>query len=655
MQSKRERLKIGFWWAMVAAQIVFLCLVALRAGGAVIDNDAAKVYTHMKAIWESGSLVVPDWRYITTMELDCTTLLALPFYGLTHNPILAFWCGNVVLLGLWAALLAFLVRRMGGSPARAGLAVLAVLLPYELCSVGYWNMLFLNASQYAFKVMLPLLLAALLLGPDRPRRRDWGLLVVYLAGVFLTGLSSGVYVAACGLAPVLCLAGWEWLHNRLTATPYRLVCAGGSVVATLAGMIIQSRLGIVTNATSMSFNTLSTLRDNAANCVIAFFRLFGLVPEEAVTVFSLAGISLLLRLVLVAGILFVCLRLTAWTLGGKLPEELRPARYLTAIFWWNLGVLLVTNTRYGDPYFEYRYHLMGAVPLLVLGAFALPVLVRRPVRLRRLSAVGGTAFLLALALLVNLDGVRDIWRPDGTIGDNGPERELCGIINTMDVEDVIVAAGSGTTEICAALDPTRRYITLQETESGSGELITWDGYYTDTDGLSYDQPAAVICQEEKGVDSLPAFLADQCTEVGRTSGYIVLRTDGAPLVDGMAGLPYGQAGVDYPDSVYYTWTGTIDAERRLHTDEAGGEVLRSPRLQFHADTRITLSCESEGSGTIGTLQLLDSNGALLAEAQVPAGETQVTLDAPAGYGTLVLVLDPGTRAVVGPIRFDALN
>ena len=101
MKTRADRLWTGFWWLAAAIQVVFLCLTALRAGGAVIDNDAAKVYTHMMAIWESGTFLVPDWRYITTMELDCTTLLALPFYGLTHNPVLAFWCGNGVLLVLW--------------------------------------------------------------------------------------------------------------------------------------------------------------------------------------------------------------------------------------------------------------------------------------------------------------------------------------------------------------------------------------------------------------------------------------------------------------------------------------------------------------------------------------------------------------------------
>ena len=106
MTKRAGWLKNAFFWAAAAAQVVFLCLVSLRAGGAVVEEDAGKAYTHMMAMWDSGTLLVPDWKYITTMELDCTTLLALPVYGLTGNPILAYWLG--------------LLRR-GGVPGAAAL------------------------------------------------------------------------------------------------------------------------------------------------------------------------------------------------------------------------------------------------------------------------------------------------------------------------------------------------------------------------------------------------------------------------------------------------------------------------------------------------------------------------------------------------------
>lgn len=654
MNSSIRRCKTAFWWAAAAAQILFVCVVARQAGGAVIDNDAAKVFTHMAAIWESGSLLVPDWSYITTMELDCTTILALPFYGLTHNLVLAFWCGNVILLGLWAALLFGLVRRLGGSAAKGALAVLAVLLPYELYTTAYWNMLFLNASQYAFKVMLPLLLVVLLLAPPRPRRRDWALLALFLAGCWLTAFSSGIYVAACGLAPVIALWCLGWLRQHKQADAYRLACLGGSVAATLLGVASQKLLGVQTSISSMKLNSLETLGANAANCIIGFFRLFGAVPKESTPVFSAEGIACLLRMGLAGGVLALCLWFTVKALNGTLPRELAPAGYLAVIFWWNLAVLLLTDTRYGDPYFEYRYHLMGAVPLLVLAAFAAPTLVRQPLRLRRAGAAAGTVALAALILVVDVQAVGSIWKADGTIGENGPQREICGVINTMDVEDVIVADGSGTAEICGALDPTRRYITLMDTELQGQLLNTWDGRLTDTDGYSYDKPAAVVCLMDGGLEKLPDYLAEQCVEVGRASGYLILRTEGAPLADGAVGMAFGDAAVDYPNSAWYTYTGEVDASRCLHTDPAGGTVMRSAGLTLHTETDITLFCTTDsGAETVGKVQLWQGE-TLLAEAPVPGGEAAVTLRAPAGESyCLVLEMNSGISADVSRVEFHA--
>ena len=234
----------------------------------------------------------------------------------------------------------------------------------------------------------------------------------------------------------------------------------------------------------------------------------------------------------------------------------------------------------------------------------------------------------------------------------------------MDVEDVIVAAGSGTTEICGALDPSHRYITLLSMEESEPVISTWDGYLADTDGLSYDKPAAVVCTIEAGLASLPDYLANQCVEVGRASGYIVFQTTSAPLVDGVAGLPFGSKSVDYPDTTshspkatsWYSYRGEIDAQRRLHTDPAGGEALRSPSIVIHTAAQITLTCESEAAaGAIGKLQLWQGD-TLLAESDVPSSNAEVTLQAPACEDCyLLLTFDPGCEAVVGPIYFEALS
>ena len=318
--------------------------------------------------------------------------------------------------------------------------------------------------------------------------------------------------------------------------------------------------------------------------------------------------------------------------------------------------MLATNARYGDPYFEYRYHLIGAIPLILLAAYTVPVLTRRPRRLCRAAASAGLAFAVVLAAAVDAFAVRAIWKPDGNFGVNTAQREICNVIRGMDVQDVLVMKDSRTAEICAALDPERRYMTILYVEGQQPGLKTWDGYQADNEGIFYTEPAAVVCTLAEGKESLPYYLAAQCTEVARTAEHLILRTAGAPLVDGLVGLPYGTEGIDYPDSNWYSQRGKMDEKRRLHADPAGDEVLRSAALNIHTDVRVTLFSQSgKESGTIGTFRLLeDESGKVIAECPMPAGEAEATLRIPAGRDLATsLEVEPNCGAVVGPIYFEA--
>ena len=69
---------------------------------------------------------------------------------------------------------------------------------------------------------------------------------------------------------------------------------------------------------------------------------------------------------------------------------------------------------------------------------------------------------------------------------------------------------------------------------------------------------------------------------------------------------------------------------------------------IHTAAQITLTCESEAAaGAIGKLQLWQGD-TLLAESDVPSGNAEVTLQAPACEDCyLLLTFDPGCEAVVG--------
>ena len=102
--------------ALVLVQCAFLLAVTFAAGGATLDGDAAKVCANLRGVWEQGRLILQDWVYPTTMELDCALLFALPFYGLTGDPVLALHLADGVLVFAWAGVVWLLGGGLGGVP-----------------------------------------------------------------------------------------------------------------------------------------------------------------------------------------------------------------------------------------------------------------------------------------------------------------------------------------------------------------------------------------------------------------------------------------------------------------------------------------------------------------------------------------------------------
>lgn len=633
--------------SLAAAQIVFLLAVTFAAGGATLDGDAAKVCANLRGVWAQGRLILQDWVYPTTMELDCALLPALPFYGLTGDPVLALHLADALLIFAWAGAIWLLGRRLGARRRVAALAVLVTLVPWRFGMLDSWNMLFLNAAQYSFKVLLPLLLLALLLA-RRPRAGDWLLAAVLWAGAGLTALSSGVYTAACGFAPVLLWWAWRcWRGNRRPAA-FELVCAGGTAAATLAGLAANAAWGAAAKGDSMTLVSAADFAANAANCLLGFWRLFGGIPdgETPVPVLSLTGIATLVRAAFAAALVWAAARAVRGFRRGdaELPAG---AGCLVFVFGWNLAVLLLTDTRYGDPLFEYRYHLMGAVPLLVLLALTLGNLPTRALRLpaRRLAAAGTAA----VVLLADLSAVRAIWRPDGSVGVNTAQRQLIAALDAsgIDAADVFVDYDAGGAEICAALDGSRRYVVL---ESGLETTIVYDGPRADGDAARYGAPSALAIAEGPPLaERAPAWLAAQYAYCTTAGGYDIYECTGQNLLDGSVGLGFGEVGVDYPNSRDYHCLGTIDEARCLQA--AGpGVVVESGALPVYCDAVLTVDC-TVTAGAGGTLRARQG-GEVVAETRF-SGRGEARIELPAGETVIEVELDPGTEATIGKLVFRA--
>lgn len=91
--------------------IEIACLIFYNlAANYVFDQDTAKLMYHTIKMWENKSLIIPDWTYMTTGEWDCSSILAMPIYGITGNIILSFAIANVLNIVVFSAIIRILLK-----------------------------------------------------------------------------------------------------------------------------------------------------------------------------------------------------------------------------------------------------------------------------------------------------------------------------------------------------------------------------------------------------------------------------------------------------------------------------------------------------------------------------------------------------------------
>ncbi len=437
---------------------------------ATLDYDAAKLFGNVREMAATNSIIIPDWVYATTCEWDTSALFALPLYYLTADLLLSFKLANIIMVILWVALIYGLTKRLHFTSEASALSCILVLLPYGFGMLEYWNMLFYQGCQYALKVMIPLLLVYLFLSINerKPLWFDYALGIIAIFLVFLTALSSGVYVFVCGIFPVLLYAVIHQLRSSSFPKPAMWTFIALIIVATVFGLLAAHAFGLSTRGSRMTLNSAETFADNAARLITGLFMLFSSISKETVPVLSFAGIHgfvlFIFVIAIIAFMIYGVIRLI------KAPDT---RSFLIVIALWNLIVLLACQTTYG-AFYEYRYLLIGIVPLLIFSAAAF---------LDALRVIAGQnhliAMVLALCLMVPLMGIVDVAFLRSTEANPQNSLAIQRFIEEHDLDiDGVYTPDTGTAEKARLFDTERPYVYL---DLGTGELKSYDYYESDMD------------------------------------------------------------------------------------------------------------------------------------------------------------------------------
>lgn len=481
-------------WAVLAlaimfgVQCVFIFLSNVFLGPKNLDCDMSMLYVHTIEMWRNKTLLIPDWKYLTSLELDCPALLAVLFFGITKNIYLAFGLSHLCILGIYTWTF-FRIFRGQENAMYPLLCLNLITIPYGIGQLDYFNMMFFNGGQYAIKVLLPLMMVSIM--PElKEKQNGKGILfqVLYFVLLFISSMSSGIYVFACGIFPLF--AGYVvWALYRKQKIEREFLCYGFLNLAVVAaGFLLNSRFAeSASNARGMSMTlcNIYNIKDNVRNCFWGIFELFeGVTYNDGTAVMSYHGINILLRMVFVI-FLLVCGISMARKCIRK--EEDTLSVLLMCVFVWNTFILCVCKTQYGSPTFEYRYHLVGVIPLLcAVAIMLLKWFEKSDMEWKYWGAVG---FFCVLVVL-NATSYKAVLEAES---DTTALQAICDYAADEEIEKVYFLDSTSDSEKCRLLDyenATYLYAT------GEGKSLAYN-YYASCTGEPIEQENVILVADTR--------------------------------------------------------------------------------------------------------------------------------------------------------------
>lgn len=471
-----------------------------------LDCDNAKLLKHIITMWEEKTIAIPQWSYTTTLEWDCTTLFALPLYGLTNNIYLSCTLSNIIFTLIFIRVIFLLFE--GSDPLYPLISANLICIPYRVGMLDYYNMLFFAGAQYIVKILIPLLLIGILLLTEKKKplaknRHFWIFTVLYLVLLSVSSSSSGIYVAVCGLIPVLVIylvykfLKWERIPTLV------FVLIGCSFLCILGGLKVNKLIMNGTRADSMVFCSVFTMQENVSSCFFGLFELIGGNTTDLNTViFSVDGIIMLAKCCLM--VVFLICGAYALVKCAKKRGDLR-IMLLLSVFVWNYFILNVSNTRAGSSTYEYRYHLIGMLPLMCV---AVIIIVQW---FRSLSHIQQKwLFLCVFMAFFVFQGL--VFREVFIRGEqNSSLKELVAYMDDTDLDTVYMYYGSNDADICRLLDEDCLYLHV------GNEALTWAfDYYSKYEDAQLWTENAIVAVFDPNNDM------DDSIELG---GHLLVRFD----------------------------------------------------------------------------------------------------------------------------------
>lgn len=613
---------------------ILLCVgIVIQIGALAVFNltrlpyesnyDSSCAYAQIVEMWRQKRILLKDWAYQSTLGIDSPVLLGALFYGITKNAFTAFGLANIVTVIVYACLFYDILKQADVKKNMRLLAVLFLLTPYSTGQLGYMPMLFTSAGSYAYKLLVPLLLIDILVRMHKGQeiKKYWYLILFATFFVFDTAVSSGEYILLCAVLPLI---GYEILHVLIGNDIKQIFNKRlGFLILESAiyvvGIKVGRRTGIIESVGSqMMLTKAKHFPSVIAKCLTGIFQLFGGIPDyEDIPVTQTYGMMYLFRFFLAAVILASWIYLLKHLKENEKYKEL--VGMITCIFAVNLIVLIFANVNYATKTFEYRYHLISMIPMILLTSIAASDLWEK----RKLLEQTIVLVTIVLLLFVNVydykNYMRDCYNYQG---------DMQGITLTAEQEGVhlIITIGSESISMGRCMRNVNPNVEIS-TWGGYNHGVGWGAstYYFDNAHL---KTPYMVLMTQKEYELMPKQIAKQLEEV-QVFGIFRLYRVKENVLDGDNTLPQSGTNRDFCYSSGYEYWGKMESDGNVLSSGKKETVLRSNKKKIEKDATYDIVVHYEviqaKEDSAATFRVRNAQDEIIAEQEMPKDATKITI------------------------------
>ena len=537
--------------SLVILQFIAIFFINFTKTRQMLGFDSSLAIRHTVEMWKNG-LFLKDFNYFSTLEIDNVAFFAAPIYILTGKLNVSIAIVHIIFYLIIVYIIYDLFKNVQGKNINFLIAILILFTPFSYGELDWANLIYVMVGQYEFRIIVLLLMmdTIILSASDDYKKNKFILLVCVTAMfTFWTSLSCGNYVLLMEIFPLIIYVFFDAIiaekRRIFTTQNFAILCF---VIVSILGWKLHNNFAGESFRNSLNYISAKDLFSNIFNEITGIFLLFGAVTySDNLAVLSLSGIKIAIHLLFV----LLCVYFIIINVRMKQVQKSKLFWMFASISGVNLAVLALTNTQYGSPIFEYRYHIVWCVSMILFISEMFDFAEQKWI-----TKLINIVFLVTI-ILINVSNFEKLYKQSGC---EKRDNEILSVADQYDIDTIYLYDMPTDAHVIRSIN-TNVYCVSATINDNNVNIDVGDFYYDYADN-AVGSGKNLLVIKEKHFQKLPEYIKEAYTQEDIVIGkYNVYVSEKNPW-DGKSGLPGkdSKKSIDYPYSAGFTSTGGVIQE-----------------------------------------------------------------------------------------------